>query len=243
MTNLSNSSLKSLRKLLIIHGLNNNAKAFEPLKEAFEKLGWEASLLILPNHGEKRIEAKDFSEAFACFDRNIRDKIQSPYSVIAFSQGALYFQLWMDKRPSQRPISQALLAPALFIRRHRLVSKLTSLLPNFFLIKSFSPKVMQRYSSLSVRDYRILLSSLESYQRLENSSFAIPSLVMIDPQDELVDSKALAKHCETVFVERNYLSIKMGLGRHHILFHPDYFLNAHWVELIKQVDEFLKRET
>lgn len=238
MTNLSNSPLKKPNKLIIIHGLNNNAQSFEPLMSEFKQLGWETHFVTLPCHGENRKEASDFKEAFACFDRSMRELADSPYAVIAFSQGALYFQLWLEKRPDKRPLAQVLLAPALYIHRHGMIGLLTKMLPAFISIKSFSPKAIRRYGTLSISEYRILMEGLAAYQRL-NGVFKLPTMILIDPKDELVDADMMALRLSPVeLFPREYLGKKMGI--HHIIFHPDYFSADDWKRFIVKINDFLK---
>lgn len=239
MTNLSNSSPKKPTKLIIIHGLNNNVAAFLPMMGEFKKSGWETHFVTLPCHGEIRKEARDFKEAFACFDEGLKKlAADGPYAVIAFSQGALYMQLWLEKRPDQRPVAQVLLAPALFIRRFKIFNTLSMLLPSFFMIKSLTPKHLRMYSSLSVSEYRILMHGISAYERIKHE-FKVPTLVMIDPKDELVDAgKVSSLNVRIEHVHRDYL--KKGVDGHHIIFHPEYFTDEDWKKFIGKIDHFLK---
>lgn len=243
MTNLSDSSQKKKNKLVIIHGFNNNEDSFVPLRERLHALGWETHFLTLPCHGKNRNEADTFEEALASFDRSLKPLSENDYGVIAFSQGGLYFQLWLDKfREHKRPKGQVLLAPALYIHRHRLIESITSVLPSFFHIKSFSPKFMRRYESLRIVEYRLLTGGIRAYQQT-NPDFLIPTLLLIDPKDELVDAgkikeKFAGKKVSFEFVMRDYL--KKGPGCHHILFHPDYFSAEDWNQFTGKIDRFLK---
>lgn len=242
MTDSYNLFQKKPHKLIVIHGLNNNNSAFLPLRDEFLKLGWEVTFLTLPCHGSDRKEAKDFKSAFTCFDQSMKELIDSPYSVIAFSHGALYLQLWLEKNPKKRPVAQVLLAPALYINRHDKIEMAMSMLPSFFLIKSFAPKAFRRYQTLSVREYRILLEGIRTFQK-HRAGLSVPSLVLIDPKDELVNAQALKKNTalkEKVVFEswpREYL--KKGIGRHHILFHPDYFEETEWQKFTGRIQKFL----
>lgn len=242
MTDSYNLFQKKPLKLIIIHGLNNNNSAFLPLRDEFSKLGWDVSFLTLPCHGINRKEARDFKSAFKCFDQSMKELSQNPYSVIAFSHGALYLQLWLEKNPKARPNSQVLLAPALFIHRFEKIERTMSLLPSFFLIKSFAPKAFRRYQTLSVREYRILLEGIRTFQK-HRAGLSIPSLVMIDPKDELVDAEALedctALKDKVVYEKWSREYLKRGIGRHHILFHPDYFEKAEWQKFTNRIQEFL----
>jgi pimeloyl-ACP methyl ester carboxylesterase len=246
MTNLLNLSLKKKNQLIIIHGLNNNSNSFLPLTNHFREQGLEIHFVTLPSHGHDRQEAKDFKEAFACFDRSMRELTSAPFSVLAFSQGALFLQLWLEKRPDQLPLAQVLLSPALYIHRQGLIENMTKILPSFFPIKSFSPKSMRRYGFLTVGEYRILVEALIIYQKLK-TELKVPTLILVDPKDELVDASALKEKFNTresailnfVLFTRPYL--KKGLGCHHIMFHPEYFSQADWKVFTSTIEVFLQK--
>jgi len=232
-------------RLLIIHGLNNNAAFFQPIRNHFENLGWETHFIVLPCHGENRFEARDFKEAFACFDRNMKEKATSPYHVLAFSQGALFLQLWLESGKGLMPMSQVLLAPALYIHRLKMLSQMIKFLPGFAFIKSFSPKGFSRWKTLMIWEYRILMDAIHTWQKRAHA-FKVPTLLIVDPEDELVDAMALKKYHEESFQdwfefefwERPYLNRKYGLGRHHILMHPRYFSEPDWDRFTSRVNYF-----
>lgn len=243
MTNLSDSSPKKKNRLIVIHGFNNNESSFAPFRERLGSLGWKTCFLTLPCHGEKRKEASNFDEALACFDRSLSSLTDVPYVVIAFSQGGLYFQLWLEKCKGRRPQGQVLLAPALYIHRHKLIELIAGLLPSFFHIKSFSPRFMRRYETLRIVEYRLLTEGIRAYQK-HDRDFPVPTLVLIDPKDELVNAPVMkeqfiGKNVTFELFPREYL--KKGMGSHHILFHPDYFSCSDWKIFTEKLDRFLKQ--
>jgi hypothetical protein len=231
-------SLSPRPKIVFIHGLNNNQVAFDPLIQHFKQLGYETELIILPGHGEDRLEAKTFKEALLCFDQSMKKLIDVPYYAIAFSHGALYLQLWLEKNQKHRPLKQVLLAPALFIRRQKLIEGLIKILPDFFVIKSLSPRAFRRFEIMNAWEYNILIQGMLTYQKIK-SVFKIPTLILIDPKDELVDATRLKEELgDVIFFERHYL--KKGIGRHHIMFHPDYFHDEDWDRFTRKMEFFFK---
>lgn len=242
MTNSYNLSLNP--KIVFIHGFNNNKECFDPLMSHFRDLGLETELIILPCHGVNRKEAKDFKEALTVFDQSMKKLKGIPYYVIAFSQGALYLQLWLEKNQAHRPLKQVLLAPAFVIRKQKIIEKLFKWLPSFFVIKSLAPKPFRRYEMINAWEYRILIHGMLTYQKIK-SHFKIPTLVIIDPKDELVDASRLKREIEKInpdisvhFFERTYL--RKGLGCHHILFHPDFFQEKDWGNFSRKIAGFLE---
>lgn len=242
MTDSYNLFHKKAHKLLIIHGMNNNASCFGPIKTHFQDQGYDAIFITLPCHGDERSKIKNFKAAFASFDTKMREVVTSSYSVLAFSHGALYLQLWLEKNPHMKPLCQVLLAPALYVQRYEKLVRTFSLLPGFFPIKSFSPKAFRRYQTLTVREYRILFEGIKTFQK-HKAGLNIPTLLIVDPLDELINvpklKDELAKNEKLEFMEWNREYLKKGIGRHHILFHPDYFEKDDWEKFTGDIREFL----
>lgn len=235
---MTNSYSLSLRpKIIFFHGLNNNQECFGPLITHFKNLGFETELVVLPGHGRDRREARNLKSALTAFEQSMKRLKDSPYYAIAFSHGALYLQLWLEKNHPHRPLKQVLLAPALYIHRQKIIEKLLRVIPSFIVIKSLAPKKFRRYEILTAGEYNTLVQGILTYQKVKKS-FKIPTMVMIDPKDELVHAHKLKQELKDVdFIERDYL--KMGMGGHHILFHPDYFEKAQWDEFTRKIETFL----
>lgn len=243
MTNSYNLSLRP--RIVFIHGMNNHDKCFNRMDSFFRNNGFETDLIILPCHGENRKEARDFKDALSLFDQKMKALGETPYVAIAFSHGALYLQLWLEKNPKHKPLKQVLLAPALYIRKQNVIEKALKLLPDWFIIKSFSPKEFRRYELLSVWEYKILIHGAQTFQKFKGP-FKVPSLVYIDPKDELVDAKKLKDEIEkkndnfkVQYFERPYL--KRPIGCHHILFHPNYFQKNDWSMFMSSIEDYLVR--
>jgi hypothetical protein len=74
----------------------------------------------------------------------------------------------------------------------------------------------------------------------------IPTLILIDPKDEVVDAKRIKQELDNrktgakiEYFERKYLRGRRP-GKYHILFNPEYFKPSDWNLLIARMDEFLK---
>lgn len=230
-------SLFQRPKIVFFHGLNNNQECFTPLMDHFRAQGHETEMIILPGHGTNRDEARDIQTALSAFKESMERLKNTTYYAIAFSQGALYLQLWMEQHQEHRPLKQVLLSPALAIRRQLIIEKALKLIPGFVLIKSLAPRRFRRYDMLTAREYNTLLQGILAFQKLEKS-FKIPTLLLIDPADELVHAQKLQESFIDVgLIKRNYL--KFGPGQHHILFHPDYFKKEDWKEFTRKIETFL----
>lgn len=240
MTSSSSSGQNRLR-LILIHGMNNNQQCFFPLRDAFSERGFDVKMMVLPNHGETRDEVKELESALGIFDQEITPLVKDPYVVVAFSQGAQYFQLWLNRYRKPAPRKQVLLAPAVFINFHSVIEKLVHLLPATHVFRSKMPQIFRRYNELYYWEYRLLFSGVHAFGRIPPSSH-VPTLILIDPKDELVNAKKVMDHFRKAgatvsTIERK--NLKWALGRHHIIFHPDYFSPEEWKSLIDQVTLFL----
>ncbi|MGE3610204.1 MAG: hypothetical protein AB7I27_11495 [Bacteriovoracaceae bacterium] len=241
------SSFKSFQKhpkILIIHGMNNNLSCFIPLQEEFLRLGFECELIPLPGHDEKHRPVKNLQIALEIFGQEIKNKIDGPYFIISFSQGSLYTQVWLERNLFPKPKAQVLLAPALSLKYPNLAKNLVRILPNDFKIKGQTPVELRLKSKLSILDYQILLDGIFEFKN-NKSPFPIPSLLMIDPKDELLNAKEMLEfkysHLKTISIKRPKLN--KWFGSHHVLFHPDYFEADEWIRFISEINNFFQEHS
>lgn len=235
MTNTSSSS-QNPRKIILIHGMNNNLDCFLPLKDALSKSGAEVILLTLPNHGEERSEIDNFEEGLKAFHDRILPLTEEPYSVVAFSLGALYFENWLAGNLERAPQSYVLLAPAIAVNFEFLIRPFFQRLPKTFFILSQMPKMFRRYDKLFFWEYVLLLDGVERFRNLAEAG--TPARVFIDPKDELVNAKKVQDYYarKGISVEKiQRKNLKSSLGRHHIIFHPDYFQVDEWKTFISHI--------
>lgn len=243
MTSSSRSNQSPLR-LILIHGMNNNQECFYPLRDALAAQGFDVAMLVLPNHGQVRDEHRNLDSAMEKFDRDLTPLVQDHYVVVAFSQGAQYFQLWLSRYQKTKPKAMVLLAPAVFINFLGLVEKLVHLLPETKTFKSKMPKIFRRYDELYFWEYRLLFKGVEEFARMRNL-YSIPTLVMIDLKDELVNAKEVVSLYQQMGAAVNVIkrkNLRFTLGRHHIIFHPDYFQADEWSDFIQDLAGHLSDE-
>jgi esterase/lipase len=229
-----------LPNIILIHGLNNRPEAFWPIRDAFIDLGFKVHLLCLPGHGEDRTETENWKRASGVFKESLLEVTKDPYAVIAFSQGALYFQDWLASHEVKLPVAQILLSPALFIRNSLMVGMITKFLPAKFKIPSTMPQPLRRYNFLYVSEYRNLLEGMKKFHS-SNLKFPIPTMVIVDSKDELVDARKLKEKfgSQVTIMERPYLEGRRP-GKYHIIFHPDYHDAQGWKQFIQNISEFIR---
>jgi alpha-beta hydrolase superfamily lysophospholipase len=173
------------------------------------------------------------------FDRELSPHCDSPYVAVAFSQGALYLQLWLSLHPERAPLGQVLLAPALYIRRLGLLELLAKTVPSSWWVRSQAPKALRRFDRLYLWEYRTLFEKARKFQ--EHPVLLAPTLILVDEKDELVSGKELRKRFGdgVEFLHRPYLRGRRP-GKYHILFHPEYFTPDDWDFFIRRIESFLR---
>lgn len=227
-------------KLIILHGLNNNSSTWNEFEAAMRERGFENIVRItLPRHGEIRDEGRTFEEELKKFDEKMRPHVQEPYVVVAYSLGALFLENWLIGRAEHLPHKQVLLAPCLYLRNESVIRKIMKVLHAELPIPSIAPRDIFLYKFLFVWEYRNLLGGLSRVQPAI-ASVKVPSLVIIDPKDELIDAEKLKREWkagEVIFLDRP--DQKWGPSNHHILFHSKYFSRAKWDFYLKKIETFL----
>lgn len=235
------NSLKNLnRNLLLIAGLNNNDEAMKSLGNELASRGYRCHYLNLPGQGQDRSESEDFDRAANVFADSIGPLIKDPYSIVAFSTGALYFNLWLKENPTHAPLVQVLLSPAFRIKKKSFLGKLFSTLPAHFLIKSLAPSKFRRFSWMRVSEYRQLFKLIDKFD--ESAPISTAFKIYVDSRDELVDAKALKEIWgdKTHFQKRRIPKFVPGVF--HALFHPDFWHPEDWNKFVDDIDHFLRQK-
>lgn len=228
-------------EIVLIHGLNNNQEVFIPLKEALESKGFVVHLFSLVGHknmSQNLSLTSSINHLVKQFRKLSPDKT---YYCIGFSQGGLALQL-LPAEVKKNIIKQVLLAPALCVHHAKVLEKLVRFIPKQIPFFSLAPKKLRQFNWLSVIYFDLLFNQINQFHSSDLSN--IPTLVFIDPKDELVSYRELkelvkkSKHWNLITLNRPYLFLK-HLGQHHVIFHPDYFSTKDWSKFISQITNFL----
>ncbi len=239
MTALSDSSLKRPLKLILIAGLNNNDAALAHLGIELRRMGHDVYLLNLPGQGNDRSETETFERATQAFDQSIRDLATGEYGIVAFSTGALYYNLWLKDHAFLKPQFQVLLSPAFIMRNKALFGTIFRVLPAGFKIRSVAPPKFRRYSWMNISEYRLLQKLQDEFACLPASWLKqTPFKIIIDKRDELVSEKELSKRWpdQTKVLKRSHGTIRPGM--YHAIFHPDFWVQDEWDEFVRELLKF-----
>jgi esterase/lipase len=185
---------------LVVHGLNTAPAAMLPLVQWLNQQSAEVYQVQLSGHHPGGTELKQVTadiwqqEMLTAYlqAKKAADEKTVPLFFIGYSLGALLGQS-MVLLPSEEPTfhKQVLISPAFTLRRRAYLLRALFFLPSQFLLPGFTPKAYRVNNALPLRLYRILFQEAGKVLRAKGSQLNIPTLVLMDPRDELISHKAL----------------------------------------------------
>jgi esterase/lipase len=186
----------------VLHGLNSNPSKMKDITSLISEHAHPVSQGILTGHHaedqhEKKISAlvwktetlEQWLTATASCTKNKSERIFVGYSLGALSA----LSLFDGNATSVLPTKMILIAPALMLRKKTTLIQLISWLP-FGRLPSLNHPDYRAQSSTPLTAYKALFELNAEWK--ENSfreSGKIPTLLVLAPEDELVDSQAIAE--------------------------------------------------
>lgn len=229
--------------IVLFHGLNNNQDCFLEMRSALESEGFTVHIFSLLGYDQL---CSDLS-LNKCIKHIAKQFKKLPKSkkfyCIGFSQGGLILQL-LPEEIKRRIVKQVLLAPALVVKHGEVLEKIVNLLPESLPIISLAPKLLSQFSWLSNGYFKSLFAQVNKFESLDLSKNKLPTLIIADIDDELVDVGRISQIIKTI-PEWEIITLKrsdmkfMHLSQHHVVFHPNYFSKKEWKILIKKISKFL----
>jgi esterase/lipase len=190
---------------IIVHGLNNKPSAMMPLVHFMQILGSDVFLVSLSGHTDNWSDPGSITrnqwleDIFKVYTqvkaRKGNDSTHRMY-FLGFSLGALANLDLMCSKPGEITYDKMiLLGPANALRNHAQVFQgLTkAILPGSWKIPSLVPTAYRASKFTPVQAYKILFEMERSLQKTACSQLNIPTLIFIDPKDELVSLRGLRK--------------------------------------------------
>ncbi|MCO6476526.1 MAG: hypothetical protein J5I94_07885 [Phaeodactylibacter sp.] len=163
---------------------------------------------------------KAFEEAY---DKALArsQEVGVPLYFLGFSLGALVAQHAMSSSGGEvRFDKQVLLAPALALRSRSYLLKAAFFLPEHWLLPSKTPEAYRANRGTSIRAYKALFRQQKAVRKGRFRRLNIPTLVIIDPRDELISLSKLKKYIARFGLD-NYrileLDPKGAAGYHHLI--------------------------
>jgi pimeloyl-ACP methyl ester carboxylesterase len=191
---------------LVIHGLNLNPARMEAVISVLNEAGIDCLGLSLKGHGdnfrqrdgmdaaESRLEDFKrvshtlwFEETLAAYSE-AREKASAnrvPLFLVGFSYGGLIGMDLMAARPDVAFDRAVLFAPALSLRGWDYAIRLLTPFPRL-VIPSLSPAEYRANPGTPIAGYNALFETLDHFESHVGPKINFPSLVVMDPGDELV---------------------------------------------------------
>jgi esterase/lipase len=243
------SSTKAKAVSLVVHGLNVKPSAMLDIAHWLNEQGSDVYLVRLTGHADSTNilnvtgELWD-SEMLGSYEIAKRAAVAKnlPLYFVGYSLGALLGQDMVQfSNPQVTFDKQVLIAPAIGMRnRSHLVKAL------FFLnnkkLPSYTPVEVRANKGLPVKVYKILFQKEKRLYRSKFSRLNIPTLLVIDHDDELISERKLRRiidQCDLTQYE--FLTIKagsqVGSPYHHLIISEATMGNENW----KMVTDKIKR--
>jgi pimeloyl-ACP methyl ester carboxylesterase len=196
---------------LVVHGLNLNPDRMVNLIRALNTSGISAMRLSLRGHGDnfetvpgmeladarmeafktvsQRIWSEEFLQAYQK-TRQLQRTLEVPLFLIADSFGALLALELSLNAPDVEFDRTVLFAPALSLHKRTSILRLLSPFPRFVL-PSLSPKFYIANRGTPLAAYAVVFDTLARFEASLGPKINLPTLVFIDPEDELVSFEGL----------------------------------------------------
>lgn len=238
---------------LVVHGLNQRPSAMEALCRFLNALGFHAYRLTLSGHdrfSDETFPASQWREDVARGAEEVQKRFPAlPLSMLGYSLGGLLTVDALDHDPNLSPQQLVLVAPALSLRTVVLAAKVLQLLPaTSFRTANFAPPGYRRFSGTPLFWYSNTADIYDETRTLAHPQrlAAIPALVLISPDDELVSAPGVGE-----WIDENGLSARWklelvgpqpadpGLHRHLIVDEASVGRDE-WRRMQQMIGEFLK---
>ncbi len=242
--------------ILLAHGLNNKPSIMSPLGEILNQAHYDVVRVSLKGHqgpieNMKKVQVSDWqNEGYLqyCQAKLLSEQKKIPLYLVAFSLGGLVYEELLNELNTVQFSKAVLFAPAITTRPFvRLIKFLSLIKSPETIISSWAPKNYRAQSGSSLGAYQALF---ELEDRLEKSNWEksnFPTLVFIDPQDEVVFAEKLQKNIKRFGL--NYWKIQelstkdsqLKPRYHHLIIDQDSLGEKKWQEVTKELLSFLEK--
>jgi esterase/lipase len=194
----------------------------------------------------REIWLKDIAEAYT-FARAQQTEPDIPLYFVGYSLGALVNLNLISRQPEQiRYDKMILLAPAIALKWPANLLKPLFGIGDQWRLPSFTPARYQANRQTPVRAYQVLFALVQSLRQSGYAHLHIPSLVYIDPRDELVSIAGL-QNIVNRFNLTDWQVLEMrtqpfGQGPHyrHLIIDEPTLGSANWSRLNVRIKEFFE---
>lgn len=232
--------------VIVAHGLNNSLAAMQPIISSLQERNFIVVPLLLDGHLAERanpetdmpqVSREAWTGNFIATYNQARLQAKAlglPLHLVGYSLGGLLAVHSIESIPNVTFNKMVLLAPAI---RSPGMTRLVLASP-FESVPSAAPERVRSHKSTAKSAYRALFS-LQDTLATGSQLAQIPTTVVFDQADELVDMRASRRWLESVGVQWNYLRVRVQSGPHHLIIDPIGMGTEEWSNLTTAMLEFL----
>lgn len=193
------TELKSVA--LVAHGLNLKPSKMNSLSELLNKNGVDVLRVSLAGHRGSKREGlftthrgwRNEFQAHYCLAEKRAKELNVPLHFLGFSLGALIGVDFLNTQNNHMVSKMALISPATDVHWYSKIPGKLGWLGGKISLPSKNLKEYRSQPSTSLASYRSMKKSQNSLEEINLPSLNIPTLVFVDPDDELVSLKNLKK--------------------------------------------------
>lgn len=240
--------------VLLVHGLNNKPSSMNSLGKILNEANFDVVRVTLPGHqgpleNMKKVSIRNLQdEAYLqyCQAKIISEQKKVPLHLVAFSLGALIYEELLNENVTIKFSKKVLFAPAITTRPFvKLLKILTFFKSPETIIPSWAPINYRAQEGSSLGAYQALFDLEDRLDKFDFAQNNTPTLVFIDPQDEVVFAekikKGLRRHGLSYYqiIELNTRDSKITPRYHHLIIDPDSLGEKEWQKATNELLHFL----
>lgn len=249
------TALPSIKAVtLVAHGLNVQPRAMEPLIHWLAALGSVVYLVQLSGHYEKGLSIQEVTSSTwqqemmegYTIAQQAAQAHKIPLYFLGYSLGALLGQSMIALSKEGNCFNkQILFAPAIAIRTRSYLIKLLFFLEERTTLPSYTPADYRANERLPLSIYQLLFAEEKKLIEAKFQGLNIPTLIIIDPRDELISYKKLQLFIKK-FRLTNYKVVVLNDNRkdrdksyHHLIINEKTMGAVNWRRTAIAMQQFL----
>ncbi len=237
---------------LVAHGLNMKPAGMLAIAQWLTAQGTDVYLVKLSGHFEEAVPITQITttlweaEMLHAYQVAKQAAIENavPLYFVGYSLGALLGQVLIASKEA-RFDKQILMAPATAIRTRSYVIKWLFFLNKKWLLPSYTPSPYRANNFLPLAAYEVVFRNEKNIMKTRFDTLNIPTLLFIDPKDELISYKKLV-HYARLFNLSNYQiitldsNLKKRISKfHHLVVSEETMGKENWAMATAKMAAFL----
>jgi esterase/lipase len=236
--------------VVVAHGLNVRPEAMKEIVALLLSMRAQVFLLRLSGHGSTSTNLQEIGQDVwkdEFFDTVSEAQTSArnydiPLHFVGYSLGCLVCEYAMASSASALFDKKIFLAPATHLRRRSRLLSFFSFLPDNFTIPSLTPKDIRARQRLPLKFYRNMFE-MERYIHSSDFHDATPTLIVIDPEDELISVGAIRRSSQNFSHQTieilNYASPGTSTF-HHLIINEHSCGAKNWKRMTTKIQTFLE---